>query len=153
MLQKLLSEPASSPTKRIKVVHCSRTPATILLKDSLDAIASRHRDNFAVDYMVDTGDDSSPRGAAQGLHVGRLDAKELRKRIGRCAGDGKRVVVVCGPEPFVFRSPRAIANRLTYHSHRMVEAVAGPRARDGSQGEVGGVLRTLGYTREQVVKL
>ncbi|KZT53682.1 hypothetical protein CALCODRAFT_500829 [Calocera cornea HHB12733] len=50
-------------------------------------------------------------------------------------GKGKKVLfLVCGPEP-------------------MVEAYAGPRARDLSEGEVGGVLGGMGYGRGEVRKL
>lgn len=36
---------------------------------------------------------------------------------------------------------------------RMVNAVAGPRARDLSQGPVGGMLGRLGYGNDEVIKL
>lgn len=36
---------------------------------------------------------------------------------------------------------------------RMIEAVAGPRGRNFSQGRVGGVLKELGFTEKEVVKL
>jgi len=38
-------------------------------------------------------------------------------------------------------------------AHRMINAVAGPRARNFSQGPVGGILKELGYTDKEVVKL
>lgn len=37
--------------------------------------------------------------------------------------------------------------------YSMVEAVAGPRGRNFSQGRVGGILQQLGYTEQEVVKL
>lgn len=37
--------------------------------------------------------------------------------------------------------------------YRMIDAIAGPYGRNYSQGEVGGVLRELGYTSKEVVKL
>lgn len=36
---------------------------------------------------------------------------------------------------------------------RMINAVAGPRGRNFSQGPVGGYLRELGYSENEVVKL
>lgn len=40
-----------------------------------------------------------------------------------------------------------------YAARRMVNAIAGPRARDLSQGPIGGILGELGYGKGEVVKL
>lgn len=40
-----------------------------------------------------------------------------------------------------------------YCCRSMVEAVAGPRGRNFSQGRVGGILQQLGYSEKEVVKL
>lgn len=47
----------------------------------------------------------------------------------------------------------AFVLELTLSRRRMVNAVAGPRARDLSQGAVGGMLGQLGYSQSEVVKL
>jgi cytochrome-b5 reductase len=47
---------------------------------------------------------------------------------------GKGKVFVCGPPP-------------------MLNALAGPKAKDYSQGEIGGALKNLGYTSEQIFKI
>ena len=52
-------------------------------------------------------------------------------------------------------SPDVSCRELTTHSlaRSMVNAVAGPRGRNFSPGPVGGILRELGYSDREVVKL
>lgn len=51
------------------------------------------------------------------------------------------------------RVPPSLNSALQLSSCSMVEAVAGPRGRNFSQGRVGGILQQLGYTEKEVVKL
>ncbi|KAM0756512.1 ferredoxin reductase-like protein [Meredithblackwellia eburnea MCA 4105] len=137
LLQHLSSHPESSATlkPRISILYASPTPSTILLKDDLDSFVKVNPLNVSVKYFVD----KARKGDKGDWTVARLDLKVLRTLLGK-GGDagvtvsGKKMVVVCGPEG-------------------MVNAIAGPRARDLSQGPVGGVLGQLGYTSDQVIKL
>lgn len=58
--------------------------------------------------------------------------EDLLKKLMPAPGKGK--VFVCGPPP-------------------MLNALAGPKAKDYSQGEIGGALKNLGYTSEQIFKI
>ncbi|GAA5823051.1 hypothetical protein JCM3770_005713 [Rhodotorula araucariae] len=129
------SSPAT-PSPAVSIVYASPSPSRILLKESLDALAGRDPAHVKVHYLVDRLDVGQGKGSLPpGAEVGFIDRKNLEKLIGR-GGDKtrRRVVVVCGPEG-------------------MVNAVAGPRGRNFSAGPVGGILRELGYTDREVVKL
>ncbi|GAA5934580.1 hypothetical protein JCM10213_002018 [Rhodosporidiobolus nylandii] len=129
---------ASSPSPSLNVVYASPSPSRILLRQELDALTARadEQKDVKVQYLVDRLDaESGKAGLPTGTEVGFLDKKKLEKAIGRRGQQGKRrVVVVCGPEG-------------------MLNAVAGPRGRNFSQGPVGGILQELGYTSKEVVKL
>ncbi|ORY90191.1 hypothetical protein BCR35DRAFT_299760 [Leucosporidium creatinivorum] len=94
-----------------------------------------HPKKLSVQYLVDNLEAGQKVSSVSGTTVGRVRAKELKKWIGEGSSkEKKRAVIVCGPE-------------------QMVNAVAGPRARDLSQGPVGGMLGQLGYSQDEVVKL
>lgn len=110
-------------------------------------------------YLVDRLDgETGNKGLEEGTEVGMLDRKRVEKAIGRggvgVEGGKRRVVIVCGPEGCVeFRSRPSPSLLTTSGSCSMVNAVAGPRGRNFSQGSVGGILGELGYTKQEVVKL
>ncbi|GAA5858720.1 hypothetical protein JCM8547_004955 [Rhodosporidiobolus lusitaniae] len=131
------SASSASPSPALSIVYASPSPSRILLKPELDALSSQAGKDVKVQYLVDNLDpETGKKGLPEGVLVGMLDKKKLEKVIGKGGrGDGKRrVVVVCGPEG-------------------MVNAVAGPRGRNFSQGPVGGILGELGYKQGEVVKL
>ncbi|GAA5955359.1 hypothetical protein JCM8115_001925 [Rhodotorula mucilaginosa] len=132
------AEPSSSsPTPRpaVSVVYASPSPSRVLLKNELDALKARDSDHVAVHYLVDRPEaGTSKKQLPTDMAVGLIDRSKLESAIGQKQQDKRRVVVVCGPEG-------------------MVEAVAGPRGRNFSQGRVGGILQQLGYTEKEVVKL
>ncbi|GAA5888834.1 hypothetical protein JCM6882_002871 [Rhodosporidiobolus microsporus] len=132
------SSSPSSPSPAISVIYASPSPSRILLKSSLDALTAQAQaadKKIKVQYFVDRLDADGKKGLPEGATVGMLNRKGLEKAIGR-GGDKekRRVVVVCGPEG-------------------MVNAIAGPRGRNFSQGPVGGVLGELGYSSKEVMKL
>ncbi|KAK4055153.1 hypothetical protein OIV83_000433 [Microbotryomycetes sp. JL201] len=132
--QFLRSLPLSAST-RVCIIYASPSPSQVLVKQELDQLVAAHS-NSSIRYLVDVMDNQPDQSAAtRQFSVGRVSAEKLNAWIGSARQvDSRRAVVVCGPEP-------------------MVEAVAGPRARDLSQGPVGGMLRQLGYSDDQVVKL
>ncbi|GAA6043239.1 hypothetical protein JCM8097_008477 [Rhodosporidiobolus ruineniae] len=144
LIQDSFASPSSSSTPApatkhplISVVYASPSPSRILLKTPLDIMSFQGDPEVKLHYFVDRLDEGMDRrDLPRGVQVGMLDKGKLERAIGKGGkGDGKRrVVVVCGPEG-------------------MVEAVAGPRGRNFSQGPVGGILRELGYTDKEVVKL
>ncbi|BGP44487.1 Phenylalanyl-tRNA synthetase, beta subunit, cytoplasmic [Rhodotorula kratochvilovae] len=138
LIHDTLSSPSSpsAPSPAVSIVYASPSPSRILLKDSLDALVAKDPAHVKVHYLVDRLDAGQAQGAVlPGTEVGFVDRTRLEKLIGR-GGDKsrRRIVVVCGPEG-------------------MVNAVAGPRGRNFSAGPVGGILRELGYTDREVVKL
>lgn len=94
-----------------------------------------------------------------GTEVGFIDRKKLERYIGRGGvKEQRRMVIVCGPEGCACDPPspmsRSESDRLIRrHPRRMINVVAGPRGRNFSQGPVGGILKELGYTEREVIKL
>jgi cytochrome-b5 reductase len=125
MLQ-LLQRIASNPSDKTKVslVFANIAQEDILLKEYLDKIVASKPDQFKVHYVLE----KAPKGWTQG--IGYINDKILTEFM---PAPGKGKVFVCGPPP-------------------MVNAISGPKAKDYSQGEVGGVLKKLGYTENDVFK-
>ncbi|GAA5827251.1 hypothetical protein JCM11251_001191 [Rhodosporidiobolus azoricus] len=139
LISDTLASPSSSskPSPQVSVIYASPSPSRILLKSSLDALTAQNPEKkIKVQYFVDTLDAAEgKKGLPEGATVSMLDKKQLEKALGKGREEGKRrAVVVCGPEG-------------------MINAVAGPRGRNFSQGPVGGILGELGYSSKEVVKL
>ncbi|GAA5997244.1 cytochrome b5 reductase family protein [Rhodotorula paludigena] len=136
----LASPPSSSPSApppSINVVYASPSPSRILLKDRLDSFAASDPSRrISLHYLVDMLDaDGGKASLPSGTEVGFIDRKKLERYIGRGGvKEKRRMVIVCGPEG-------------------MINVVAGPRGRNFSQGPVGGILKELGYTEREVLKL
>ncbi|KAK4701549.1 cytochrome-b5 reductase, partial [Phenoliferia sp. Uapishka_3] len=130
LLETVLAKP--NPPN-ISIIYASSSPSNIYLQTPMNAFSAQHPDKLSVTYVVDKLDPGMKETAC-GPIVGRLNTKIVGDVIGRGGGSGRRVVVVCGPDG-------------------MVAHVAGPRARNLSQGPVGGILGELGYTSQEVIKL
>ncbi|GAA6047788.1 hypothetical protein NBRC10513_003575 [Rhodotorula toruloides] len=131
----LASSAFSSATPKVSIVYASPTPSRILLKGSLDAFRQQDPSRLSLHYLADRLDPNmSGKTAPQDVTIAFPDGKTLKKLLGKKEDGKRRVVIVCGPEG-------------------MIEAVAGPRGRNFSQGRVGGVLKELGFTEKEVVKL
>ncbi|GAA5918414.1 hypothetical protein JCM1841_003951 [Sporobolomyces salmonicolor] len=133
------SSPSSSgsfPSPAVSLIYASPSPSRILLRPELDSFAAQDPSKVSIKYLVDgldpgTGKSSLPRDSVLGM----LDRKKLQEWIGKGGDKSKRrMVVVCGPEG-------------------MINVVAGPRGRNFSQGPIGGILKELGYTEREVLKL
>jgi cytochrome-b5 reductase len=108
----------------LALVFGNVTEADILLRDRLDELASKHP-RFTVTYILDR-----PPAQWSGSS-GFISADLLREKLAPPSADV--LVLVCGPPG-------------------MVSAISGPKAKDWTQGEVGGLLKELGYTAEMVFK-
>ncbi|GAA5836581.1 hypothetical protein JCM3766R1_006960 [Sporobolomyces carnicolor] len=140
------SSSARSPT--MSLMYASPSPSRIFLRPELDRLFASsssstvrtNEDRNRLVYHVDRLDrDSSPpkttTNAQDGVvKVGSIDCDSVKTFVGPKDPTRRRVVVICGPEG-------------------MINAVAGPRGRNFSQGPVGGYLRELGYSENEVVKL
>jgi len=113
---------------RLSLVYANVSPADILLKDRLDALAAAHP-RFTVHYTIDR---DVPAGWQGG--VGHVTAAMLREQLPAAKLGDEALVLVCGPPGFM-------------------NAVSGGKAPDYSQGELAGHLKVLGYSAAQVLKV
>jgi len=126
MLQ-VIEEALTDPTDRttIKLLFANTSSRDILLKERIDALALRNPDRLKVTYLID-----KPERDWNGP-VGFVSKELLKKTMPPPCPVS--LVYVCGPPP-------------------MMNLVSGPKAKDYSQGEVGGLLKELGYEKESVFK-
>lgn len=116
----------ADPNNKTKftLIFANVTPEDILLKSEFDALKAKHPDTFNVIYTVDKAD-ANWKGP-----TGYVNKTLLQQHIPPASLADKVKIMVCGPPGQVI-------------------AIAGKK--DGmKQGSVGGVLKELGYTEEQV---
>eukprot|EP00850_Spirogloea_muscicola_P021589 SM000255S08768 [mRNA] locus=s255:170703:174046:+ [translate_table: standard] len=109
---------------QVSLVFANVTSEDILLKGQLDARAFKYP-NLKVFYVVDHPDKDWHGG------VGRTNADILKKALPAPSDD--TLILVCGPPG-------------------MMNNISGDKNPDRSQGEVQGLLKDLGYTKDQVYK-
>ncbi|KAI0066710.1 cytochrome-b5 reductase, partial [Artomyces pyxidatus] len=119
-----LADPANKT--KFKLIFANVTEADILLKEEFDALKKKHPNTFDVVYTVDKG---SPTWKGP---VGFVNAELLKQHVAPPSLNEKVKVFVCGPPG-------------------QVNAIAGKKA-GMKQGELGGILKELGYTEDQVYK-
>ncbi|KAL5640234.1 hypothetical protein ACGC1H_007491 [Rhizoctonia solani] len=111
---------------KFKLLFGNVSPADILLKEEFEQLKAKHGDRFDIVYIVDKGDKNWT-----GL-TGFITKDILKKEIAPASLGDKVMVYICGPPA-------------------QVDAIAGKK--DGmKQGPLGGALKELGYTSEQVFK-
>ena len=104
-----------------------RLPCT-LSTDSI-AVNMMSRD-LQVTYVIDSKDKEKDWAG----EVGRIDKDLIKRTIPFTPKEGQDVLMYCcGPPAFM-------------------SAICGDKAKDYSQGEVGGALKELGFSKEQVFK-
>merc|ERR1712129_460156 len=129
VIKEIMRDPADKT--QITLLFCNQTPADILLRKELDALEASSKGQLKVHYVVDKNE-SKDRGIA---HVGYVTADLLARTLPVPAADA--LIYFCGPPP-------------------MLKAVAGPKkfgkGKPPAQGEVGGILKEMGYTADMVYK-
>ncbi|KAL0951893.1 hypothetical protein HGRIS_008550 [Hohenbuehelia grisea] len=111
---------------RFKLIFANVTEADILLREEFDAMRKQHPDKLDVVYVLD-----KPPAGWQGPS-GYVNAEVIKKHVAPPTLNEKVKVFICGP-------PGQVA------------AIAGKKA-GMKQGELGGILKELGYTEDQVYK-
>jgi len=122
VLHKLLNDEGDNT--KVSLVFANQTPDDILCKEQLDKWAEEH-ERFSVFYLVDR----APEGWTGG--VGYVTPSLLKDHLPASADEN--VVLVCGPPG-------------------MMKAVCGNKNPDKSQGELSGLLLSMGYTSDTVFK-
>ena len=130
MLQ-VVDEVLSNPDDKTKIslVFGNQTESDILLKDDIDARVAAFPDRLSVYYVVDKATSSSWTGG-----VGYVTKEMLASKI--APPSPKSMVYVCGPPP-------------------LYKAVCGPKGTKEdpkAQGELGGLLKEMGYAESGVFK-
>src|SRR5947207_14243460 len=99
----------------------------MLLRKGFDALESRHLRRFRACYTLDNRPEGWPQGKGYGT-------KELLKRLLPEPKEGDKIkIFVCGPPG-------------------MYKAISGMKKSPMDQGELDGILKELGYDKEQVYK-
>jgi len=111
---------------KFKLLFANVTEADILLREEFDALKKKYPNTFDVVYVLDNPDDGW-----QGP-TGFINAEIVKQHIAPASLKEKVKIFICGP-------PGQVA------------AVAGKKA-GMKQGEVGGILKELGYTEDQIYK-
>lgn len=124
----------SLPDDRTKMtlIFCNRTEEDIYLRDYLNGLAAGSGGRFTVHFVVDTATSSDWPASLTGYVTADMVSRYLPRPDG-----ADNMIMVCGPPP-------------------MYKAVCGPKkfekGKPPKQGEVGGVLKELGFTEEGVFK-
>ncbi|KAJ1814718.1 hypothetical protein LPJ75_002650, partial [Coemansia sp. RSA 2598] len=125
LIQHVLEDP--SDNTRLTLVFANKSEDDIILREKLDSLAKEHPEQFKLHYIVDKASSSNWKG-----DVGYV-TKELVQKYMPAAGSEGVLVGVCGPPP-------------------MMSVVSGSKGFGFSQGKLGGILKELGYTSQQVFK-
>merc|ERR1712217_772934 len=129
VIKEILKNPADKT--EVTLVFCNQTPADILLRKELDALASSSNGQLTVLYVVDKNDANDKAIK----HEGYVTADFLSSAIPAPSPD--TLVYVCGPPPML----KAVAGNKKFE-----------KGKPPAQGEVGGILKELGYSEDMVFK-
>jgi len=123
----VLEEIFNNPADRTKVsmIFANISEEDILCKELLDSLAHSFPNRFKVYYTLDKPHDEWNGG------VGFVTADMAREHLPAPSKDS--LILFCGPPP-------------------MLKAVAGEKGPNYTQGEVGGVLKELGFETDMVYK-
>jgi cytochrome-b5 reductase len=112
---------------RVRLVYANQSLDDILLKKEFDALSTEYPGRFEATYLVSKGG-----GAEKGLKTGYVTKEVLMEVMPE--REGKVKVLVSGPPA-------------------MIAALAGAKGGFGwTQGSIGGILKELGYSKEDVHK-
>ncbi|KAJ3000643.1 NADH-cytochrome b5 reductase [Globomyces sp. JEL0801] len=122
VIQRVISDP--SDHTKLTLVFANETEEDILLKKYLDNVAETFPDKLKVHYVV------TKPGKGWTQSSGFVNESIIKNFM---PGPGSGKVFVCGPPG-------------------MMSAISGPKTKDFKQGEVGGLLKKLGYTENDIFK-
>jgi len=125
-LQKILDNP--NDRTKISLIFGNVSEKDVLLKGKLDQLQEQHPDRLQITYTIDK---STTKDWSH--EVGYVNEKMIRKYLPKPDEENIRVFV-CGPKP-------------------MMDSISGPKGPNFTQGELVGVLKTMGYKPEQVFKI
>ncbi|KAJ3509386.1 hypothetical protein NLJ89_g5247 [Agrocybe chaxingu] len=111
---------------KFKLLYSNVTEKDILLREQLDALREKYPNNLDIVYLLD-----QPSEGWKGP-VGYISADIIKQHVSPASLKEKVKVFVCGPPP-------------------QVAAIAGKK-NGMKQGDLGGILKELGYTEDQVFK-
>ncbi|KAI8912584.1 cytochrome-b5 reductase like protein [Gorgonomyces haynaldii] len=123
IMQRILSNPEDKT--KISLLFSNLSEDDIICKDLIDDMQKKHPEQVKVYYFVDKPSKDWKQG------VGFINQKSLEEYMPK---PGQGQIFVCGPPP-------------------MLEAYAGKKAPDYSQGELNGLLKKMGYSIDNVYKL
>ena len=142
ILDYALKDPSNKT--RFTLIFANVTEKDILLKEEFDALKAKYPKTFDVVYTVDqaSADWKGP--------TGYINSELVTKYLPAPPLGEKAKIFVCGEwtSSMCFRA-RSVAEWICIGPPGQVAAVAGPK-QGMKQGELGGILKQLGYTDEQV---
>ncbi|RKP24396.1 hypothetical protein SYNPS1DRAFT_23515 [Syncephalis pseudoplumigaleata] len=121
--RKILENPEDKT--KLSLLFANVTEDDILARDVLEAMATKYPDRLNLYYTVD-------KPVADWKHYKGYVNEKMIKETMPLPGEGN-IIMVCGPPP-------------------MLESVSGPKGPKFTQGEVGGTLKKMGYTKDHVFK-
>jgi cytochrome-b5 reductase len=113
------------------LIFCNQTPKDILIRKDIDSLAASSKGQLKVLYVVDKNETND----ANIKHVGYVTADFLSSVLPAPSSDA--LVYVCGPPPML----KSVAGNKKFE-----------KGKPPAQGEVGGILKDLGYTEDMVYK-
>lgn len=126
IIRKVLNHSDGRDKTKITLVFANQTEEDILLREELDDYVKKHPDQFKIYYLLD-------RPAEKWAGGKGFVTDKIVKEFMPGPNEPDTLVAVCGPD-------------------KMVELISGSKAKDKSQGEIGGILKELGYTSDHVFK-
>ncbi|KAI9256619.1 hypothetical protein BDA99DRAFT_547895 [Phascolomyces articulosus] len=126
VIRRVFDDHSEDQKTKITLLFTNQTENDILLREELDAYAKKYPDRFKVVYGLDR-----PPSGWDG-HTGFVTKELIRKHL-PAPDKPNSIIFVCGPDP-------------------MLAAIAGAKAPDKSQGEIGGILKELGYPQDHLYK-
>ena len=107
----------------------------------LELWAQSHPQKLLIRTFVDSPASTSTKSLCK-VTTGKISEDDIREAIGNPTNSSKTVVLVCGPESCV-QELSSFAHPLFNRLCSMIDALSGPKDRDGSQGAIGGILGKL----------
>jgi cytochrome-b5 reductase len=131
-----------SNNTKFKLLYSNVTEKDILLREELEALQKKHPKHFEIVFVLD-----SPSEGWKGP-TGFISADLVKKHISPPSLQDKIKIFICGMQYIrLFFPPFYFSPNLG--PPPQIAAISGKKA-GMAQGELGGVLKELGYTEDQV---